>query len=180
MSDTLTISQVNELNYEDFIGRFGNVVERGTICAAAAWRFRPFRDVYHLHQEICSFIDLLPDTVKEGVLRLLPDLAGRLAELGRLSQESSAEQKAAGLDTLTPEEKQMLKDTNAKYKDKFGFPFVLCARQNKKEAILKGIVERLEHSAAEELNIGIKEVKKICLLRLLNIVPDDTQNNTCR
>jgi 2-oxo-4-hydroxy-4-carboxy--5-ureidoimidazoline (OHCU) decarboxylase len=38
---------------------------------------------------------------------------------------------------------------------------------------LKGIVERLEHSAAEELNIGIEEVKKICLLRLLSIVIDD-------
>ncbi|KAI9554590.1 hypothetical protein GHT06_019863 [Daphnia sinensis] len=172
MSDVLTISQVNELNYEEFIDLFGNVVEHCSICAAAVWRFRPFRDVYHLHQEICSFVDLLPDTGKEGVLRLHPDLAGRLAELGSLTQESSAEQKAAGLDTMTPEEKQLLKDTNAKYRDKFGFPFVICARQNKKEAILKGIVERLEHSAAEELNIGIEEVKKICMLRLLNIVPD--------
>jgi 2-oxo-4-hydroxy-4-carboxy--5-ureidoimidazoline (OHCU) decarboxylase len=60
-----------------------------------------------------------------------------------------------------------------RYRGKFGFPFVICARQNKKEAILKGIVERLEHSAAEELNIGIEEVKKICLLRLLSIVIDD-------
>lgn len=51
---------------------------------------------------------------KEGVLRLHPDLAGRLAELGNLTQESSAEQKAAGLDTLTSEEKIMLKETNAK------------------------------------------------------------------
>ena len=38
---------------------------------------------------------------------------------------------------------------------------------------MKGIVERLEHSAAEELNIGIEEVKKICLLRILGIVIDD-------
>ncbi|XP_032786056.2 2-oxo-4-hydroxy-4-carboxy-5-ureidoimidazoline decarboxylase [Daphnia magna] len=173
MSDVLTISQVNELNYEDFIGRFGNVIEHCSICAAAVWRFRPFHDIRHLHQAICSFLDLLPNTGKEGVLRLHPDLAGRLAELGSLTQESSAEQKAAGLDTMTPEEKQLLKDTNSKYRDKFGFPFVICARQNKKEAILKGIVERLEHSAAEELNIGIEEVKKICMLRLLSIVPDE-------
>lgn len=173
MSDVLTISQVNELNYEDFIGRFGNVIEHCSICAAAVWRFRPFHDIRHLHQAICSFVDLLPNTGKEGVLRLHPDLAGRLAELGSLTQESSAEQKAAGLDTMTPAEKQLLKDTNAKYRDKFGFPFVICARQNKKEAILKGIVERLEHSAAEELNIGIEEVKKICMLRLLSIVHDE-------
>lgn len=60
-----------------------------------------------------------------------------------------------------------------RYREKFGFPFVICARQNKKEAILKGIAERLEHSADEELNIGMEEVKKICLLRLLGIVIDD-------
>ena len=60
-----------------------------------------------------------------------------------------------------------------RYREKFGFPFVICARQNKKDAILKGIVERLEHSAVDELEIGIEEVKKICLLRLLSIVIDD-------
>jgi 2-oxo-4-hydroxy-4-carboxy--5-ureidoimidazoline (OHCU) decarboxylase len=62
MADMLSISLVNELTYEDFIGRFGNVVEHCSICAAAVWRNRPFRDVHHLHQEICSFMDLLPDT----------------------------------------------------------------------------------------------------------------------
>lgn len=51
---------------------------------------------------------------KEGILRLHPDLAGRLAELGSLTQESSAEQKAAGLDTLTAEEKSLLKESNDK------------------------------------------------------------------
>jgi 2-oxo-4-hydroxy-4-carboxy-5-ureidoimidazoline decarboxylase len=52
---------------------------------------------------------------KEGVLRLHPDLAGRLAELGSLTQESTAEQKAAGLDTMTLGEKQLLRETNIKY-----------------------------------------------------------------
>lgn len=59
-----------------------------------------------------------------------------------------------------------------RYREKFGFPFVICARQNKKEAILKGISERLENVCTVELNTGIEEVKKICMLRLLNIIAD--------
>ena len=58
----LNISQLNELSYEEFIHRLGNVIEHCSICAAAIWRNRPFNDANHLHREICSFVDLLPDT----------------------------------------------------------------------------------------------------------------------
>lgn len=64
---SLNISQINELNYEEFIERFGNVVEHCSICSAAVWRNRPFNNVHHLHWEICSFIDLLPDSGKKKV-----------------------------------------------------------------------------------------------------------------
>lgn len=44
------------------------------------------------------------------ILKLHPDLAGRVADLGQLTQESTEEQKAAGLDKLTPEQKQILEE----------------------------------------------------------------------
>ena len=78
--------------------------------------------------------------------------------------------KAAGLDTLTKEERQQLEENNCKYKRKFGFPFVIVARENKKDAILKGLQKRLENSVEEELETGLTQVKQICLLRLLNII----------
>ena len=61
-----------------------------------------------------------------------------------------------------------------RYREKFGFPFVICARQNKKDAILNGIVHRLNNTADRELSTGIEEVKKICLLRLQNIAESST------
>lgn len=51
---------------------------------------------------------------REGILRLHPDLAGRMSQLGTLTQESSSEQIACGMDTLTVEEKTLLAETNAK------------------------------------------------------------------
>lgn len=57
-----------------------------------------------------------------------------------------------------------------RYKTKFGFPFIICARENKVESILKGLKTRLEHEKPQELLSGIEEVKKISTLRLKDIV----------
>lgn len=47
---------------------------------------------------------------------------------------------------------------------------MICARQNKKEAILKGIAQRLSNDKTQEIDTGVAEVKKICGLRLNNII----------
>ena len=61
-----------------------------------------------------------------------------------------------------------------RYKAKFGFPFVICARENKKDAILNGLATRVENSAETELTTGIEEVKKIMLYRLIALVSSDS------
>lgn len=103
-------------------------------------------------------------------MRLHPDLAGRLAQTGGLTTESTREQKSAGLDSLTDEERQRMTSLNQQYRQKFGFPFVICARENKKEAILNGLEQRLNNSGETEAITGVEEVKKICRLRLLDII----------
>ena len=108
--------------------------------------------------------------VKEGVLRVHPDLAGRLAEQGLLTSESTAEQKHAGLDTMTENERAELSQLNSQYKQKFGFPFVICARENKKDAIINGLRTRLQNSPHQEVLQGVEEVKKISYYRILSVV----------
>jgi 2-oxo-4-hydroxy-4-carboxy-5-ureidoimidazoline decarboxylase len=51
---------------------------------------------------------------KEEVLRLHPDLAGCLADEGKLTRDSSREQQSAGLHNLTPEQKAQMNQLNAK------------------------------------------------------------------
>lgn len=72
----------------------------------------------------------------------IPDLAGRLAQANLLSPESTSEHKEAGLDSLTEEERLRLRSDNERYRGKFGFTFVICARENKTAAILKGLRSR--------------------------------------
>ncbi|ODM98283.1 2-oxo-4-hydroxy-4-carboxy-5-ureidoimidazoline decarboxylase [Orchesella cincta] len=166
----VTKEQLAGMSYEDFIQIFGNVIEHCAICSAAVWAKRPFYNLKELHSAICTFVDELPKIGREGILRLHPDLAGRIAELGRLTSESSKEQLSAGLNDITVEEKSVLQALNDRYKSKFGFPFVICARENKKQAILSGIAARVENDKDVELATGIAEVKKIAFYRLLDIV----------
>ena len=60
MEEPLSIQQVNAMDYDDFIARFGNVIEHCALCAAAIWRHRPFQSIEELHSRICSFLHQLP------------------------------------------------------------------------------------------------------------------------
>merc|ERR1719219_57506 len=131
---------------------------------------RPFTDTQCLVTEIQNALDSLEYKDKLQVLEKHPDLAGRLAGEGLLTAESEREQKAAGLDLLSKEDKRQLKAMNDRYRFKFGFTFVVCARENKAAAILSGLKTRLDNSKDVELETGLKEVKKIAALRAVDIV----------
>ncbi|XP_021356678.1 2-oxo-4-hydroxy-4-carboxy-5-ureidoimidazoline decarboxylase-like isoform X2 [Mizuhopecten yessoensis] len=155
------------MTFEQFTTVFGNVVEHCSLCAAAVWQHRPFTDVDHIHQLICDVLDNFPNDAKQGVLCLHPDLAGSVAGL---TSESQNEQKAAGIDSLTQDERAKMQERNTSYREKFGFPFVICARKNKTQAILDGLKLRLQNNIEEEVRNGVEQVKEIALLRLFSIV----------
>lgn len=113
---------------------------------------------------------------KEGILRCHPDLAGKDLQSGTLTRESRGEQGQAGLDTLDVAEVSRMARLNTEYKERFGFPFVICARMNNKATILRQLSERLGNERAEERARAIEEVKKICHLRLQGLVLPDTLN----
>lgn len=115
-------------------------------------------------------------TGKEGILRCHPDLAGRDLQSGTLTRESREEQARAGLDTLTSVEVSRMARLNEEYKKRFGFPFVICARMNDKETILRQLSERLGNGLEVERARGVEEVKKICRLRLRGLVRNDANN----
>ncbi len=55
--------------------------------------------------------------MRSGILRVHPDLAGRLADEGRLTIESQREQAKAGLGQMTDEERARLKELNKRSTD---------------------------------------------------------------
>jgi OHCU decarboxylase len=105
-----------------------------------------------------------------ALIRAHPDLAGRAAIAGELTAESAREQASAGLDRLTPEEYEDFHRLNSAYRDKFGFPFVVCVREHGKETILADAAVRLGQSRPEEIETSLGEIARIAHLRLQDLV----------
>jgi OHCU decarboxylase len=106
------------------------------------------------------------------LIRAHPDLVGRLAREGRLTAQSSIEQAAAGLTHLTADEARQFDTYNLAYKNRFGFPFVICARENRKAAILAAFPRRLNNTRETEIATALQEIFKIARLRLADVVSE--------
>ncbi|XP_059061903.1 2-oxo-4-hydroxy-4-carboxy-5-ureidoimidazoline decarboxylase-like [Achroia grisella] len=168
----LTISAVNALDDKQFESIFGNVIELCIDAAVQVRKKKPFKSLVALCEAFSQYLDGLSEAEKLVVLRLHPDLAGRLSSQGELTRESTAEQMSAGLLDLTNGQKTIINTNNEAYKTKFGFPFIICARENKVQSIIEGLQRRYNNTREQEISIGINEVKKICKLRILDIARD--------
>src|ERR1043165_6931092 len=132
----MTLNQLNLVIRDEFVRIVGPVFEHSSWIAEATWPKRPFASVKELHRALCQAVADSGEEKQLALIRAHPDLVGRLALAGQLTRESTTEQASAGLDKLTPQEVELFQTNNAAYKAKFGFPFVICARLNKKAAIL--------------------------------------------
>jgi 2-oxo-4-hydroxy-4-carboxy-5-ureidoimidazoline decarboxylase len=169
----MTISQVNSLTREAFVSAIGPVFEHSPWIAEMTWDKNPFADVTDLHRALCQTVKDSGEKMQLALIRAHPDLVGRLALAGQLTQESATEQASAGLDKLSPEEIELFQKQNAAYKTKFGFPFVICARLNKKAVILAGFELRLKNSREQEVKTALAEIFKIAELRLRDLISTD-------
>uniref|UniRef100_A0A8C0T904 2-oxo-4-hydroxy-4-carboxy-5-ureidoimidazoline decarboxylase n=1 Tax=Canis lupus familiaris TaxID=9615 RepID=A0A8C0T904_CANLF len=166
----MDIEKVNSMDFGEFVDVFGNVIERCPLIAAAVWSQRPFSNLEDLEKHFFDFIDALPQSGREGILRCHPDLAGRELQQGTLSAESRREQSGAGLASLDADERLRLAELNAQYRARFGFPFVLAARRSHRAAVPRELARRLRCPPAQELRTALAEVKKIGHLRLADLL----------
>jgi 2-oxo-4-hydroxy-4-carboxy-5-ureidoimidazoline decarboxylase len=99
-------------------------------------------------------------------LRGHPDLAGKAARAGAITDDSKREQASVGLDSLSEEEFARFHRLNDAYKAKFGFPFIVCVRRHTQESILAQFERRLGHDQATEFAAALHEVFFITRLRI--------------
>ncbi len=166
----LSLEELNRLTPEQFVSVAGPVFECSPWIAGATASRRPFSSIEHALAELRSTVLAAGTEQKLDLIRAHPDLVGRASLAGTLTAESTREQSAAGLGNLSPKEIQLFQSNNAAYREKFGFPFVICARLNKKEAILAGFQQRLPHTREQEIDSALEEIFKIAELRLRDIV----------
>jgi 2-oxo-4-hydroxy-4-carboxy-5-ureidoimidazoline decarboxylase len=169
----VSLAELNAAPRERFVAVCGPVFERSPWIAERACTRRPFDTVSALHAALMSVLAAATDGEKMALILAHPDLVGRLAREGRLSRASTTEQAAAGLAALSVAEVEQFDRFNEQYRGRFGFPFVICARENRKEAILRAFPVRLAHSREEEIGAALAEIGKIARLRLQDAVAEE-------
>ena len=165
-----SIAALNAADRATFVAAIGFAFEHSPWIAEAAWDRRPFADLDDLHTALA---DVVAGTSRDRQVALIaahPDLAGRVAREGRLTPASRGEQAAAGLDRLTPEELVRFDRANAAYRERFGFPFVICAREHDKASILAELECRAGNDRDAEIETALAEIAKIARLRLEDAV----------
>lgn len=164
----VTLEQLNASDVAVFTAALGHLFEHSPWVAAETWADRPFRDADHLHAALCARMQAAPRERQLTLIRAHPDLAGRLARSRQLTAESTREQASAGLDRLTDAEMEEFVRLNAAYTGRFGFPFIICARLNAKDAIVGAMRRRVGEDPAVEFATALVEIGKIARLRLLD------------
>ena len=157
------------MTLEDFVARFGSVYEHSPWIAEAVYRRRltPAEDrpdgLAAAVGEVLAEAE--PDS-KLALIRAHPDLAGRAAIAGDLTDASKSEQASAGLDRCTPEEHRRFQELNEAYKSKFGFPFILAVAGKTRHDILAAFEERIANGPEDEFATALDQINRIALLRL--------------
>lgn len=168
----MRLRQINNLPENEVLDRLDHLYEHTPSIVELALQWRPFGNAEAFHQVLCNQVELLSDEEKLALIRAHPDLVGRAALSGSLTPSSNAEQREAGLgrDDLNDTDKTKFAEFNAAYAARFDFPFVICVRENRKRAILKGFAERLNNDRDKEIQIAIDEINKIAWYRLLDVI----------
>ncbi|MDQ3458421.1 MAG: 2-oxo-4-hydroxy-4-carboxy-5-ureidoimidazoline decarboxylase [Deinococcota bacterium] len=161
------LKTLNTAAREDFTRRLGGVFESSPWVAAGAWERRPFTTVDELHAAMVEVVREAGSDRQLALIRAHPDLAGRAALAGELTESSKREQAGAGLDRLSQGEYARFQGLNEAYQERFGFPFVSAVKGHSKESILAAFEERLMNDAEAERARALLEIAKIARFRLM-------------
>ncbi len=146
-----------------FIARYGALFEHSPWVVERASALLPLAS---LHAGLMKVVmDATPEE-RLALIRAHPELAGRAAVDGTLTEASAAEQASAGLDRLTQAEFDRFHALNHAYTAKFGFPFIICVRLTDKAGILAAMERRLGNDRDAEIAEALAQIGEIVRLRL--------------
>ncbi|MES0825925.1 allantoinase PuuE [Ruegeria sp. SCP11] len=164
----------SQMERDTFLAAYGGIFEHSAWIAERAFELElgPVHDTAGgLHNALSRMFRSASEEERLGVLAAHPDLAGKLAQAKRLTQESTSEQASAGLDALTDGERETFSELNQRYTEKFGFPFIIAVRDHDKASILQAFQRRIEQDRDAEFAEACRQVERIAEFRLRDLLP---------
>ncbi len=159
----------SQMTENEFVEFFGGVYEHSPWIPKHAWH-KGLNDDHNTPAGLSAIMmEVVANADHSSLLTLInahPDLAGKAALNGELTEESTSEQSGAGIDQCTPEEYEKFQHYNNAYKEKFGFPFIKAVKGSNRHQILDAFVSRIENDEETEFQQAVTEINKIALFRL--------------
>lgn len=174
MTPPLTIAALDAMDRPAFAAALGHIFEHSPWIAEGAWAGRPFGSADGLHAAMIAVVRAAPQERQVALLCAHPELAGREAQEGTLTTDSTSEQSRLGFNALAKDELARMTDLNRRYRDKFGFPCIIALRRHAtRHTVLAEHERRLANDRDTEIRNCIDQVGFITRGRLDKLLAQD-------
>ncbi len=174
------VRSLNAMPRDAFVALVAPTYQGDSGIAEAVADQRPFADANGLRAAMQDHLFSLDRDEQVVLMRTYPDLAGPALHEIDHTDYSFVDQAAAGLTFLGEDEQTAFTEVTAAYREKFGFPLIVAARELSSEQVLQQAWERLDNSATQEHAAALLEIAKIANHRLEDVVEDTTPMGSSR
>lgn len=166
-----TLAELNDCDQATFVERLRGIYEHSPWIAEHAAARRPYASFTALKLALQASVTAATLEQQLGLIRAHPELAGKAAIAGQLTQESTQEQAKSGLNLCSAEEYAALHRLNADYNARFGFPFILAVKGPDgqgltRQGVIATFARRLKHQRGDEIAECLRQIHRIAELRL--------------
>ncbi|MEO5851871.1 MAG: 2-oxo-4-hydroxy-4-carboxy-5-ureidoimidazoline decarboxylase [Nocardioides sp.] len=174
------IGSVNAMTHEEFVALTAPAYQGEVGISAAVAERRPFSDANALRLALQDQLFSLSAEQQTALMRSYPTLASE--DLSRIdhTDRTFVDQASAGLTFLSEDEQMSFAEVNNAYREKFGFPLIVAAREMSSEQVLEQALQRLDNSLTQEHAAALLEIAKIANHRLEDMVEDTTPMGSTR
>lgn len=162
----MTLDDLNALDARGFARALDGIFEHSPWIAARTFDAGPFASIAALHDALLATVEYASADEQLALVRAHPELAGKAAIAGELTPSSTSEQASAGLDACTPEEFEQLGALNRRYRERFGFPFVIAVRGLDRRQVIAALARRVTQARDVEFREALAQIGRIARLRL--------------
>lgn len=159
----------SQMSREKFVSNFGDIYEHSAWVAEQAYDLgidSSYNEIDRLQQRMANILLQADKQAQLDLINAHPDLAGKAAVAGELTESSTSEQAGAGISDCTSEEFARFTELNDAYKAKFKFPFIMAVKGSNRHLILAAFEDRIHNSPEQEFACALQEINKIARFRL--------------
>ncbi|MEH6648566.1 MAG: 2-oxo-4-hydroxy-4-carboxy-5-ureidoimidazoline decarboxylase [Motiliproteus sp.] len=169
MSQQFQSCKPSQMTRESFVSTFADIYEHSPWVAEQSWDSgldTSHDQIENLQQVMASVLMASEHQAQLDLINAHPDLAGKAAVAGELTEASTSEQAGAGIHQCNAVEFARFTELNDAYKAKFGFPFIKAVKGSNRFQILDAFETRINNNHEQEFATALDEINKIATFRL--------------